>query len=135
MSEGSPRGGRAPVRGGTGDKLNLCDENCSEEWKIPWINDRYAYSAPVGSYPAGASPYGALDMAGNVLEWVADWYDESYYVTTPKENPIGPMEGKRRVKRGGAWSDGAQTVRVSHREAERPSEQNDVIGFRCARTP
>jgi len=119
----------------TSDQVNLCDKNCSEEWKIDWIDDGYPHSAPVGSYPAGASPYGALDMAGNVLEWVADWYDEAYYLDSPTENPTGAMEGKRRVKRGGAWSDGAYNIRVTHRESEKPSERNDVIGFRCARTP
>lgn len=119
----------------TSDQVNLCDQNCSEEWKMDWIDDGYPYSAPVGSYPAGASPYGALDMGGNVLEWVADWYDGAYYLDAPMENPTGAMEGNRRVKRGGAWSDGAYNIRVTHREAEEPSERNDVIGFRCARTP
>ncbi len=119
----------------TSDKLNLCDQNCSNEWKVSWLDDGYAHSAPVGSYPAGASPYGTLDMAGNVLEWVADWYDEAYYTNTQMENPTGAMEGERRVTRGGAWSDGAYNSRVTHRESQPPNERNDVIGFRCARTP
>jgi formylglycine-generating enzyme required for sulfatase activity len=55
---------------------------------------------PVGSYADGASPYGALDMVGNVREWVADWYDENYYNTMPSINPTGPSDGKYRVIRG-----------------------------------
>jgi formylglycine-generating enzyme required for sulfatase activity len=57
----------------------------------------------VGAYPAGASPYGALDMAGNVWEWVADWYSANYYASSPRNNPTGPSSGQYRVVRGGAW--------------------------------
>ena len=60
---------------------------------------------PVGSYLAGASPYGALDMAGNVMEWTADWYDQDYYVSSPANNPLGPAFGGAKVARGGClWS-------------------------------
>ena len=60
---------------------------------------------PVGSLPDGASPYGALDMAGNVEEWVADWYDEGYYSQSPFRNPQGPESGDRQALRGGAFVD------------------------------
>jgi serine/threonine protein kinase len=69
----------------------------------------------VGAFPDGASPYGALDMAGNVWEWVADWYDDNYYSISPSENPAGPASGQYRVLRGGSWSHGAVYVRTALR--------------------
>jgi formylglycine-generating enzyme required for sulfatase activity len=60
-------------------------------------------TAPVGSFPRGASPNRALNMAGNAWEWCADWYDQSYYKTAPARNPPGPEAGGRRVARGGCW--------------------------------
>ncbi|MBI3958000.1 MAG: formylglycine-generating enzyme family protein [Chloroflexi bacterium] len=67
------------------------------------FNRNVGSTTPVGSYPDGASPYGALDMAGNVWEWVADWYAEDYYARAPERNPMGPESGQYRVVRGGAW--------------------------------
>jgi len=64
------------------------------------------YTSPVGSYPEGASPYGALDMAGNVWEWIYDWYDKNYYKISPYKNPTGPESGSVRAQRGGSWYDG-----------------------------
>jgi formylglycine-generating enzyme required for sulfatase activity len=87
----------------------------------------------VGSYPAGASPYGALDMAGNVLEWVADWYSGTYYRNSPTENPLGPDLGDTRVLRGGAWSDSGGVVRSAFRTRSNPTNSGDYLGFRCAR--
>lgn len=89
--------------------------------------------AAVGSYPAGASPYGVLDMAGNVWEWTADWYDDSYYTTAPAENPTGPevMVQKLRVLRGGDWTGAARTLRTANRFWGYPG-RNDFDGFRCA---
>lgn len=73
---------------------------------------------PVGSFPEGASPYGALDMAGNAWEWVADWYAAHYYSNSPQSNPSGPEEGSYRVCRGGGWIDFKGGVRVIQRASD-----------------
>jgi formylglycine-generating enzyme required for sulfatase activity len=88
----------------------------------------------VGSYPAGASPYGIYDLAGNVWEWVADWYDENYYAVSPYYNPSGPSSGSSRVLRGGSWSLNENLVRASSRDGIAPDGRIDIIGFRCARS-
>ncbi|RME47001.1 MAG: hypothetical protein D6795_14690 [Deltaproteobacteria bacterium] len=97
------------------------------------------HTAPVGSYPEGISPYGALDMAGNVAEWVADWYDNTYYMATypkpdhsPSTNPQGPENGRVKVYRGGSWSSSpALNVRATIRGAYMPESKANVFGFRC----
>lgn len=86
----------------------------------------------VGSFPSNVSPFGALDMTGNVLEWVADWYGENYYASSPASNPLGPIEGEARVLRGGSWDDKTEyQVRSTFRYAEAPGESKDDAGFRC----
>ncbi len=92
-------------------------------------------ASPVGSYPDGASWVGALDMAGNVREWVSDWYDSDYYENSPAENPEGPNSGSSKVVRGGAWYDIAFNVRSSNRDRDQPGIRNSDLGFRCASTP
>ena len=84
----------------------------------------------VGSYPAGASWVGVLDMAGNVYEWVADWYDADYYDSSPVANPAGPTSGETKVLRGGSWRADARSVRGAYRLVISASVQN-YIGFRC----
>ncbi|OQY99430.1 MAG: hypothetical protein B6D41_01490 [Chloroflexi bacterium UTCFX4] len=86
----------------------------------------------VGKYPNGASPYGALDMAGNVWEWVNDWYDENYYRNSPRANPKGPSSGDSRVLRGGSWLNVASVVRAAFRNRVVPDDRDDRVGFRCA---
>lgn len=98
--------------------------------------DGYARLAPVGSFPLGASPYGALDMAGNVWEWCADWYDPEYYATAPTKDPQGPETGRFKVLRGGSWiNPGGPVLRSSNRFEVLPVERSTYIGFRCARSP
>lgn len=87
----------------------------------------------VGKYPNGASPYDALDMAGNVWEWVEDWYDESFYDDLPDFSPSGPVSGQFRVIRGGSWSSDYNNVRPANRAEMDPTNEADTgIGFRCA---
>lgn len=94
-------------------------------------NGNVGDTTEVGSYPAGASPYGALDMAGNVLEWVADWYDEDYYASSPLENPQVPAGGDYRVIRGGSWW-WWEGLRTAYRTSYDNADSNLRIGFRCA---
>ncbi len=82
-----------------------------------------------GAHPAGASPYGVLDMAGNVAEWVSDWYDPSYYAVSPGQNPQGPDSGQYRVARGGSWEDFFAYIQAAQRVAYPPEEV--ALGFRC----
>jgi len=94
-------------------------------------------TSEVGAYPEGASVYGAMDMAGNVYEWVADWYDEDYYADSPDQNPMGPSGGDAyfyRVLRSGSWSDAWYYLRVSYRSygSPFPAYYGNNIGFRCA---
>ena len=86
----------------------------------------------VGSFEAGQSPYGAYDMAGNALEWVADWYGRSYYQESPYENPLGPKTGLYRVYRGGSWGNEEAASRVTNRPGYVANLPLDFIGFRCA---
>lgn len=88
---------------------------------------------PVGSYPSGVSPYGVLDMAGNVWEWVNDFYGEHYYRDSPSKNPQGPEQGQNHVLRGGAWIDNEVLARAPYRLQLEPFYSGIAVGFRCAR--
>jgi serine/threonine-protein kinase len=114
-----------------GNLLNFGDVNLYPN-QVGNITDGYKFTAPVGSYQAGASPYGALDMVGNVWEWVNDWYQETYYTDSPKLNPSGPSSGDGRVLRGGSWNHDAQDIRVSIRMGNKPFDAIDNFGFRCS---
>jgi formylglycine-generating enzyme required for sulfatase activity len=89
---------------------------------------------PVGSHPDGASPYGALDMAGNVREWVADWYDADYYSQSPLRNPQGPESGAFRVLRGGGFGYDQWVGRCAVRDGNYPINRN-YFGFRVVVAP
>ncbi len=109
-------------------------------WNIGPSNDLLNFDSyvgdttAVGSYPSGASPYGALDMAGNVWEWVNDWFDSNYYASSPVSNPAGPSSGTYRVLRGGAWFSNGAHINVDFRYWRDPAFSDLSIGFRCARS-
>jgi formylglycine-generating enzyme required for sulfatase activity/calcineurin-like phosphoesterase family protein len=91
-------------------------------------------TSPVGIFPDGKSPYGCMDMAGNVLEWCSDWFDEDYYKKSPKKNPRGPDNGSGRVLRGGVWGFGAPRCRAAFRGCDEPARRAVGVGFRLLRS-
>jgi len=101
---------------------------------LPPERDGFSRTSPVGSYPQGASPFGVLDMAGNVWEWVADWHDPDFYAESRERDPSGPESGTYRVLRGGSWSVPALWVRSTVRLRAFPVRSSDQVGFRCARS-
>jgi len=86
--------------------------------------------SPVGSFKSNG--YGLYDMAGNVWEWCADWYDRNYYANSPISNPAGPSSGLHRVLRGGSWGNDNDNLRVAYRYNNDPARLSSNIGFRCA---
>ena len=123
------------------------DEN---ERKFPWGDTRpkpsvalfgqmtqftYDLLKPIGSYPNGEGPYGTFDQAGNVAEWVQDWYDGEYYREGPERNPQGPTTGQYKMTRGGSWSDMPVYLLSASRTTKLPlTTRNAFIGFRCAQS-
>ena len=104
--------------------------NCADSL----CGDRFSGTSPVGSFPAGRSPFGLDDMTGNVWEWVADWFGS--YDISSTTNPMGPSSGEKRVVRGGGFgSGGVRFLRAADRSMGAPSVADDVLGFRCARSP
>ena len=91
-------------------------------------------AVPSYRYPLGASPYGALNMAGNVREWVADWFDKDYYTYSPYANPTGPESGKKRSLRGGSYIENATEIAVFNRFSHDPVSAGLNRGFRCAQS-
>jgi formylglycine-generating enzyme required for sulfatase activity len=113
----------------------------SDQHKYPWgsrepdkdlanFSSNIGSTTPVDSYPAGASTYGLLDMAGNVWEWCSDWYEADYYKNSPPKNPAGPNSGSYRVVRGGRCSSLARSLRCAYRSSDGPSDRSFLLGFR-----
>ncbi len=108
--------------------------NASPTGALVNFNQKPGDTTAVGQYPDGASPYGALDMAGNVWEWVEDWYSASYYQLMPGANPRGPISGTLKVVRGGSWVNDADIIRSTNRGYPVPEYTSHNYGFRCAVT-
>jgi formylglycine-generating enzyme required for sulfatase activity len=123
--EKAARGGLVGKRYPWGDTLTHDDANYAGTGG----KDIWEYTSPVGSF--APNQYGLYDVAGNVWEWCSDWYNESYYTNSPKQNPTGPSSGLSRVLRGGSWGDYDNDLRVSNRSRSGPSHAYDYVGFRC----
>lgn len=115
-----------------GTKNNFCDVNCPNGDRIADVDDNYRDTAPVGSYADGRSPVGAYDMAGNVMEWVGDWYDPRYYQTMNATNPMGPADGEFKSLRGGSWLSTPDELLTTTRGSFDPRVARATLGFRCA---
>lgn len=103
--------------------------------KLCNFNMKVKDTTPVGTYPVGASPYGALDMAGNVWEWCSDNFDPNYYASSPKVNPLGAKTYRIKVLRGGSWLNSARDSHARYRGAGVANVRDGDRGFRCACSP
>jgi serine/threonine-protein kinase len=126
-----------------GSNFNCSNGNYDDETRIDSYTvsgsascDGYPRTAPVGSFPAGQSSYGAYDMSGNVWEWVADWFSATYYNASPENNPRGPSGGSDKILRGGSWFSEMKFLYIPYRDGESntPDFRDDISGFRCAVT-
>jgi formylglycine-generating enzyme required for sulfatase activity len=116
-----------------GTRLNYCDQNCDNDHMDESVSDGYRYTAPVGSFPAGASPYGVLDMAGNVWEWTRSQMGDYPYPGDAEGRALREYRfgyGGSRVTRGGSWAKGQDTVHASFRDSLNPQLAGSDQGFR-----
>jgi serine/threonine-protein kinase len=125
--------GNDPV---SNDVANLCDKNCTARYPNPKFNDGFPETAPVGSFPKGASPYGVMDMAGNVWEWTSSIPNPYPYVATDgreaDQDVAYDSKWPERVWRGGTWTNGYSWLRASLRYRSVANYWNNNLGFRCA---
>jgi formylglycine-generating enzyme required for sulfatase activity/calcineurin-like phosphoesterase family protein/energy-coupling factor transporter ATP-binding protein EcfA2 len=116
----------------------------TDGFKYPWgedfdknlcnsIESELLRTSPVGIFRKGKSPYGCFDMAGNVLEWCSDWYDDKYYANSPDRNPKNPLRGANRVIHGGSWRGIARDCRSVDRDFYDPYGRSAALGFRLLR--
>lgn len=125
--EKAARGGLEGKKYPWGDEDPVCDDRAENGAQF---TDCEFGTVTVKSFSGNG--YGAMDMAGNVYEWVSDWYDSGYYENSPAENPQGPASGEYRVLRGGSWYNLADLMRVANRFRLVPVNTSSKIGFRCA---
>ena len=118
-----------------GNEFDPTKCNFDDEGKFDGHLDGFAMAAPVKSFEKGASPYGVLNMAGNVAEWVADWFGMEYYAVSPAENPKGPPTSGMGKKswRGASWFAGSEQMRCAFREYDDIVASGQILGFRCAK--
>ena len=132
--ENAARGGREGNKYPWGNSISHDDANYGKDQCCGGATggrDQWMNTSPAKSFSANG--FGLYDMAGNVWEWVGDWYDGSYYGRSPSADPTGPSAGQRRVLRGGSWDVFPRYLRVSYRYRDSPDGRSDVVGFRCAR--
>jgi len=116
------------------EQINLPASEAEHQSNLKWMDrnsdDGYTFTSPVGKYPQGASPYGVRDMAGNVWEWIDDWYDGNYYQHASGRNPRGPLSGTYKITRGGGWDSHHWMLRTTSRAGGNPGKGSDTLGFR-----
>jgi eukaryotic-like serine/threonine-protein kinase len=136
-------GGRLPTEA-EWEKAASWDDKAKRKYIYPWgnqlptsnllnYNGDIGDTTPVGKYKSGKSPYRLYDMAGNVWEWVNDWYDD--YQRSPSSTPLGPADGQYKVLRGGSWYIIVNYVRSASRYWKDPAYISGDVGFRCSRSP
>ncbi len=119
-------------------RANYCDASCPPSPFNQGFRDQkkgddgHPWTAPVGSYPLGASPSGALDMGGNVAEWCEDWFDPGIYARHARGALAPPESGTERVFRGGSWASPWWSCKAALREKLGPGQSQESLGFRVA---
>lgn len=128
------------------EKAARWDPDTGDVYLFPWgldvldsfylnYNSELGDTARTRNYPGGLSPVGAYEMAGNVAEWVYDWYQDNFYESSLTSNPAGPSAGEFRVMRGGSYESRGSAVTTTFRDLLRPGTKLQTLGFRCAWTP